>query len=817
MSRSAPRAGRPTLVRRLLGRLVPVAVALAATGTLLTLGGSEPGYQPTADLTQFDPGNIISNEVFFFGRALSEAQIQSFIDSKGATCVTGSDGTPCLKVYRQDTVSRPADAQCGGYVGAPQERAATIIAKVAASCNVSPKVLLVMLQKERGLIRASGSGLDSGDYRIAMGYGCPDTAPCDAEYFGFQNQVYKAAWQMQRYAHNPNNYFYKAGQTVNIQWSPNAACGSGPVHIENQATAGLYIYTPYQPNAGALNGHPDSCSEYGNRNFWSYFTDWFISTQSDAIAAASPKGEIDNLGLTPSGFTAWGWAVDPDSDGPVTMRATVDGSFVGSVQADAARPDVGTALGVGPNHGYGISGLLSYGTHQVCILADNLSGLGATRELGCQSLTFTNRKPLANIDIDPFTERPDGSVVVTGWSYDPDGTPAEVHVYVEGVATVVRTGIARPDVQAAYPSAGPNAGFSATVGPVVGGAKVCAYSVDTVAAGNNWLLGCKTMSYRAPIGWVDSVAETPAGQLRLSGWTLDTSAPLAPVDVHVYVDGRVVTGTQASLTRDDVGRTYPSAGPAHGFDVTIPVAAGKHEVCAFAINLGVVGQNPLLGCRTLTLQYVAPEGHLDAVRVVGGGKVDAYGWALDRSIPTAPVTVHYYVDGVFKGAVEATGERLDVGAVFPTAGSRHGFASTLDVGLGRHQVCAYAINIGMSGSNPSIGCSTVEVTDLAPIGSVDSIARSGPGDVTLWGWTFDPDAPTATVSVHVLVDGVDRGAFPADGPRADIGSAYPAAGGAHGFGATLSVSAGQHEVCVTAPSTAGQATPATLRCARVTV
>jgi hypothetical protein len=816
MSRPAPRS-RLRLVRRLLGRLVPVTVALAATATLLTLSSSDPDYQSSADLTQFTPGNIISDEVFFFGRALSESQIHSFIESKGAMCVTGTDGTPCLKVYRQDTASRPADAQCAGYAGAPQERAATIIAKVAVSCNISPKVLLVMLEKERGLIRASGASLTSGDYRIAMGYGCPDTAPCDAEYFGFQNQVYKAAWQMQRYADNPGNYYYRAGRTVDIGWHPNGACGSAPVTIQNQATAGLYIYTPYQPNAGALTGRPDGCSSYGNRNFWMYFTDWFVSTQSDAVADASPKGEVDSLTLTSSGFSAWGWTYDPDTDAPVTVRATVDGSFVGSVVANGSRPDVATALGVGANHGYGITGLLSYGKHEICILADNASGLGVTRELGCKSLTFTNRKPLATIDIDPFTERPDGSLVITGWSYDPEGAPAEIHVYVDGRPTVVRTGMPRSDVQAAYPAAGPSAGFSVTLGPLAAGAKACVYSVDTVALGNNWLVGCQTLPHRTPVGWVDSVAETTTGQLRLSGWALDQSAPLAPLDVHVYVDRRAVAGISASGARADVASAYPAAGPAHGFDATISAAPGKHEVCAYAINVGFRGQNPLLGCRTVTLQQVAPEGNLDSVRSVGGGRVDVYGWALDRSVPTAPVSVHYYVDGVFRGAVEASGDRPDIGKVFPASGSRHGFGSTLDVGLGRHEVCAYAINIGVSGPNPRIGCSTVEVTDLAPIGSVDSIAKSGAGQVTLWGWTFDPDNPTATTSVRVLVDGVERGVLAADQARPDIGAAYPAAGPAHGFGTTLTASAGQHEVCVSALSTDGQARPASLRCARVTV
>ncbi len=53
------------------------------------------------------------------------------------------------------------------------------------------------------------------------------------------------------------------------------------VNIVNLATAALYDYTPYQPNAAALAagyGTGDSCSSYGNRNFYLYFNDWFGTT-----------------------------------------------------------------------------------------------------------------------------------------------------------------------------------------------------------------------------------------------------------------------------------------------------------------------------------------------------------------------------------------------------------------------------------------------------------------------------------------------------------------------------------------------------------
>ncbi len=107
------------------------------------------------------------------------------------------------------------------------------------------------------------------------------------EYYGFFNQVYGAAWQFKRYANPPgtSQYFtwYAPGKTWNVRYSPDASCGSSPVRVQNQATSNLYYYTPYQPNRAALAagyGTGDSCSAYGNRNFFQYFTDWFGSTKS---------------------------------------------------------------------------------------------------------------------------------------------------------------------------------------------------------------------------------------------------------------------------------------------------------------------------------------------------------------------------------------------------------------------------------------------------------------------------------------------------------------------------------------------------------
>lgn len=247
-------------------------------------------------------GRIIDDFVFFNPSTMNVGTIQNFLNSKVPTCDTNGSAiysgsttrkaysatkgyTPpftCLKDYQQTTVAKPAEAGlCNGYPVVNQS-SAEIIYGVAQSCGVNPKVLLVLLQKEQSLVTDDWPW--SIQYRSATGYGCPDTAPCDAQYYGFFNQVYAAARQYKYYAKNPTIFGYRANRNNTIQYNPNAGCGSSQVYIQNQATAGLYIYTPYQPNQAALNnllGTGDGCSAYGNRNFWRLYNEWFGTTLAD--------------------------------------------------------------------------------------------------------------------------------------------------------------------------------------------------------------------------------------------------------------------------------------------------------------------------------------------------------------------------------------------------------------------------------------------------------------------------------------------------------------------------------------------------------
>lgn len=286
------------------GLLIAAAVALgvAVSPIVSTVSAAE------AAVEGFNPGNIIDDSLFYNGTAMTAAEVQTFLNQRlssckigqppympGAISPSGSGNTiasACLKSFKQSTTSRPADAYCTGYVGVPNETSAQIIEKVGRACGISQKVLLVMLEKEQSLL--TDDWPVTRQYNYALGMNCPDSGPgnsanCDAASAGFALQLYLGARQLKVYKGNPSSFNYKPFQNNTIQWHPNSGCGTSQVYIENWATAALYIYTPYRPNQAALDagwGTGNSCSSYGNRNFFNFYKQWFGSPSGIATPGA---------------------------------------------------------------------------------------------------------------------------------------------------------------------------------------------------------------------------------------------------------------------------------------------------------------------------------------------------------------------------------------------------------------------------------------------------------------------------------------------------------------------------------------------------
>lgn len=259
-----------------------------------------------ANASGFIPGRIMDDGVFFNSSLLSANQVQEFLTAKMPTCDTNgtkpisggsqtraqwaaANGKPappyvCLKDYQQVVPAITGDAYCTGSAAAGTKSAAKIIDDVSKACGINPGVLIVLLQKEQGLVADEWPW--PSQYQAATGYGCPDTAACDSQYYGFFNQVYNAARQFRRYEKQSGSFNYTVGSTSYVQYNPDAACGGTNIYIQTQATAGLYNYTPYQPNPATLAapaGQTVNCGAYGNLNFWRYYTDWFGGTLTNCV------------------------------------------------------------------------------------------------------------------------------------------------------------------------------------------------------------------------------------------------------------------------------------------------------------------------------------------------------------------------------------------------------------------------------------------------------------------------------------------------------------------------------------------------------
>lgn len=349
----------------LQSKLAMLALAICSIVFASVLVQSQASALSSSD---FNAANIVDNNVFFNKDGMSVADIQAFLNAKVPVCDTNgsqpsgrsgyatradwgrANGNPppytCLKDYPQGVPGTSPDSYCSGGVSAGTKNAAQIIYDVSQACGVNPKAMIVLLQKEQGLVTDEWPW--PGQYRSATGYGCPDTSACDSAYYGFFNQVYNAARQFQRYVKQPNNFNYAVNRTSFIAYQANRPdCGGTNVNIQNGATAALYNYTPYQPNAAALAslyGTGDACSAYGNRNFWRFFNDWFGSTRtmiaSTPFALSSTAGRTNVFARANDGrlmqkwFDGSSWLTSWDNLAGTTVNSTPAGVSWGGGHMD---------------------------------------------------------------------------------------------------------------------------------------------------------------------------------------------------------------------------------------------------------------------------------------------------------------------------------------------------------------------------------------------------------------------------------------------------------------------------------------------------
>ena len=324
-----------------------------------------------ATLAGFDPGNIIDDATMSNKNSMSESDIQNFLNDKfggnykgGSPNGYGVQAYPGYQYHVENGHFVPLAQEKFGNNGLPAaggQSSAHVVWQAAQDYSINPQVLLVILQKEQGLI--SDNWPNYTQYASATGFGCPDTAACDPSYGGFIAQVRNAA-AFFREVLNGGWTNYPVGQNY-IQYNPNAACGGSVINVQNRATSALYRYTPYQPNASAMAagwGKGDSCGAYGNRNFYNYFTSWFGSTKVQG--AAGLMGNVDSVSYDSNNKTinVSGWSFDYANTNNSNDIHLYIGSPAGEnpngpsiISANQRSSDVNSFFGISGNHRFSAS------------------------------------------------------------------------------------------------------------------------------------------------------------------------------------------------------------------------------------------------------------------------------------------------------------------------------------------------------------------------------------------------------------------------------------------------------------------------------
>ncbi|CAN5211692.1 hypothetical protein BH11ACT4_BH11ACT4_02010 [soil metagenome] len=779
--------------------LLTVAPAQAAADTRSAAAISSPGSvavtspatmkasAATLSGADFNPGFIISDANFYDRYAMTQTDIQIFLDSNVGACANSN----CLNIARTSSFSRPADAVCAAYQGTANETTASIIFKVQTACGISAKVILVTLQKEQGLITNDGPS----DSRLsrAMGYGCPDSAQgvCDAEYSGLYNQIYWAGRQFVRYGNPPgtSNYFtwYPVGTPVAVLYHPDSdRCGASAVTIQNKATAALYYYTPYQPNAAALTpgnlrSVGDSCSSYGNRNFWVYYNDWFGSPTQPA---GSAYGVITSATGVPGGIQLTGWSVIPTSVTRQVHLAVQIGQAWTSVEADQPNPAADTAFpGAGPNHGFSTLIPRSPGATAFCLWA---AGLTATSVVDCRTVTVpTSPPPVGQITV--ATGVP-GGIDISGWVVQPGAITTPVHLAVNiGSAWIsVEADQPNPAGDTAYPGAGQNHGFVARIPATAGSQGFCLWAAGLSGAS---IIECRTVTVPVapPAAGQITTAVGVVGGISISGWSVQPSAIASTVHLAVNIGTRWIS-VEADQPNPAGETAYPGAGQNHGFVATIPAGVGPQSFCLWAA--GPYGAS-VLDCRSVMVPAVPqPVGEITAATGVVGG-IALTGWMAQPSDITSAVHMAVNVGSQWI-SVEADQPNPAGDTAYPGAGPDHGFDTIIPTPVGSQAFCLWVA--GPAGAT-IFDCRTVTVPAVAPPAGQITVATGVVGGISISGWAVQPTDITS--AVHMAVNIGSRWiSVEADQPNPAGETAYPGAGPNHGFAATIPAAAGSQSFCL---------------------
>ena len=167
-----------------------------------------------ANAAMFNSGLVLTDSELSNKNSMSMSDIKNFLNSQPGILGTYADMSVRMYAYQ-------------------------IIYDVAQAYSINPKYILVLLQKEQGLL----SDPDPSEKQIAWATGysiCDDCSMDDpklTKYQGLANQIDWGAGSTRYYMDHPEEFKYQIGETYTIDGQS--------VTMGNNATRALYTYTPH--------------------------------------------------------------------------------------------------------------------------------------------------------------------------------------------------------------------------------------------------------------------------------------------------------------------------------------------------------------------------------------------------------------------------------------------------------------------------------------------------------------------------------------------------------------------------------------------
>lgn len=235
----------------------------------------------------------------------------------------------------------------------------------------------------------------------------------------------------------------------------------------------------------------------------------------------------------------------------------------------------------------------------------------------------------------------------------------------------------------------------------------------------------------------------------VKGWAIDPNTT-GSLSAEVLIDGAKVATVKASKVRAGLGSTY-NYGDTFGFDAVVPAAAGVHEVCVTAINVGR-GANTPLGCvqATVTAKPIVTVGSATVVTAPASGAAFGSTQTVTATVTAKGATPVGAVQFALDGAVLAT-VKVAAGKAIATIP-----ATTAS---GAHKLIATFLSSNtkaVTGSKSSVA--TVTVTKALSTATIKTSATSQKvgataGIIATASIVFGAQRPAAG-SVTFLLDGV---------------------------------------------------------------